>query len=98
MTPTDTNKGKVEKVNVLGMELEQWTYESCTATFAAPEGEDFATLYDIQSKDEGKGHATALLEAAKKHYEGLGKKFGGTIALNDRMRRIYQRLGIKEYA
>lgn len=82
-------------VNILGMELEQWTNKSCVANFAI--GDDWATLYDIESKEEGKGHATELLIEAKKHYEGQGKRFGGDVALNDRMRKIYQELGIKEY-
>lgn len=86
---------KRELVTVLGMELERWTHESCVAQFGV--GEDWATLYDIESGEPGKGHATALLTEAKAHYEAAGKKFGGTVALNDRMRAIYQRLGITEY-
>lgn len=84
-----------EIVTDLGMELEQWTHESCVALFGV--GDDWATLYTIGSAEPGKGHATALLTAAKAHYEGLGLTFGGTVALNPRMRAIYERLGIKEY-
>lgn len=88
---------KIEKVNVCGMELEQWTHESCVANFGV--GDDWATVYDIQSSDEGKGHATQLLIEARHHYNAIqGKKFGGSVALNDRMRNIYKRLGIEEYA
>ncbi len=79
----------------MGMELDQWVNKSCMANFGV--GDDWATLYNIESKEQGKGHATELLIEAKKYYEGLGKKFGGSIALNDRMRKIYQELGIKEY-
>ena len=82
-------------ISVLGMELEQCTYLSCTAEFGV--GEDWATLSFIRSAEPGKGHATALLKAAKAHYENRGKRFGGTVALNERMRGIYRRLGIKEY-
>lgn len=57
----------------------------------------WATLYDIASKEESRGHATELLTAAKSFYEGTGKTFGGTVALNDRMLKIYERLGITEY-
>lgn len=79
------------------MELERWTHESCTADFGV--GNDFATLYTIESKKEGKGHATQLLIEARHHYEATqGKKFGGSVALNERMRSIYKRLGIEEYA
>lgn len=82
-------------VRVCGMDLERWTHESCEADFAV--GPDWATLYSIRSKNEGKGHATQLLIVAKKHYEDKGKFVGGSVALNPRMRAIYQRLGIKEY-
>ena len=77
------------------MELERWTNGGCVANFGV--GEDWATLYDIKSANEGKGEATALLIETKKYYEGLGKKFGGSVALNNRMKKIYQRLNIKEY-
>ena len=86
---------KKELVNILGMELEQWTYNGVIANFGV--GDDWATLYNIESQNQGKGYATELLIEAKKYYEGLGKKFGGSIALNGRMRKIYQRLGIVEY-
>lgn len=75
--------------------LTRWEYKSCRADFG--EGQEWATLYFIKSDEPGKGHATILLTSAKRYYEGLGKRFGGTVALNDRMQRIYQRLGIHEY-
>lgn len=77
------------------MELERWTNKSCIADFGV--GNDWATLYSIESKEQGKGHATELLVEVKKYYEGQGKRFGGSVALNDRMRKIYQELDIKEY-
>lgn len=82
-------------ITVLGMVLQQWVNESCTANFGV--GDDWATLYDIKSKEEGKGHATELLIEAKKFYEAEGKRFSGSVALNDRMRNIYKRLNIYEY-
>lgn len=86
----------ITTIEVLGMPLQRWTHESCTADFAV--GDDGATLYNIESAVEGKGHATALLAAAKELYEGEGnKRFGGTVALTDRMAAIYKRLGIQEY-
>jgi len=90
-----TEEMKIEPVTILGMDLERWTYQSCIAEFGS--GEDWATLYSIESKEPGKGHATALLTAAKQHYEAQGKRFGGSVALNKRMRAIYQRLRINEY-
>jgi hypothetical protein len=89
------NEIKISKIDALGMPLEQWRYKSCIANFGV--GEDWATLYDIHSMEESKGHATYLLTEAKKHYEDKGMRFAGSVALNDRMRSIYQRLDIKEY-
>lgn len=82
-------------VNVMGMPLEEWKNESCTAHFGT--GEGWATLYDIVSQVPSAGHATALLTETKAHYEKEGKTFGGSVALNPRMAAIYERLGITEY-
>ena len=84
-----------KKVNILGMELDEIKFASCTAHFGI--GPNFATLYDIESKEEGMGHATGLLKEAKSYYKGQGKKFGGAVALNNRMRSLYNKLNIKEY-
>ena len=84
-----------EVKNIMGMDLDCWQNKSCSAEFGV--GDGWATLYLIQSKEEGKGHATELLTEAKKYYEGLGKTFGGDVALNERMRGIYKRLNITEY-
>ena len=84
-----------KQVTILGMKQDQWTHESCTAEFGV--GNDWATLYHIYSSKPGNGHATALLIEAKKHYESQGKRFGGSVALSDRMASIYRRLGIMEY-
>lgn len=81
-------------VNVLGMELERWEYESCVADFGV--GDTWATLYMIQTIDQGKGHASELLISAKKYYEDLGKKFGGSVALNKRISKLYKKLEIEE--
>jgi hypothetical protein len=74
-----------------------WSWSSAgTAEFGI--GDDWATLASIESTEPGKGHATALLTAAKRHYEAQGKRFGGSVALNERMRAIYRHLGIREYS
>jgi len=86
---------KPRKVKVLGMSLDEWQYESCIAHCAT--GKDWATLYDIQSSEEDKGHATNLLLTMKEYYEGKGLKFRGSIALNQRMRQLYCKCGIAEY-
>ena len=83
-------------VNVMGLELERWKYKSCTADFGVSEEENWASLYFIESKEKGKGHATALLHSVKHHYENEGKKVVGSIALNQTMRNLYNRIGIKE--
>lgn len=82
-----------EKVMILGMELDEWRINSSIAHFGV--GDDWATLYDIESKEKRKGHATKLLKEAKKYYKG--KKLGGTIALNPIMGHLYKKLKIKEY-
>jgi len=86
---------KPNKVNILGMSLDEWVYESCTAHCAT--GKYWATLYDIQSSQERQGHATKLLLIMKEYYQGKRLKFGGSIALNQQMRRLYQKCGITEY-
>lgn len=86
---------KPYKVSILGMPLDEWKYKSCLAHCAT--SKDWATLYEIGSKEEGKGHATKLLTAMKEYYERQGLKFGGSVALNKRMRRLYQKCGVEEY-
>jgi hypothetical protein len=85
----------ISQITALGMPLEVWEHKSCRAEFGV--GDDWATLYGIQSKIKNKGHATELLIEARKHYEAQGKKFGGTVALSEPMAHIYKKLGIKEY-
>ena len=87
---------KIEQVEQMGMTLERWTYLSCVADFGV--GDDWATLYSINSKERGKGHATYLLKQAKEHYEEYeDKRFGGTVALSEPMAHLYKKLKIKEY-
>jgi len=83
-----------ETVNILGMPLDEWHCGSCVAHCAT--GDGWATIYDIASAVESKGHATTLLLKMKTYYEERGYSFGGSVALNDRMRRLYRRCGIRE--
>jgi hypothetical protein len=85
-----------KKQFVMGMEMEVWKHKSCSAEFG--EGPGWATLYLIRSTEPGKGHASELLRFVKQFYEEKGLSFGGTVALNERMRKIYNRLGIKEFS
>lgn len=80
-------------IDKLGMELHQYTWKSCVATVA--EGDGWATLYDITSGEQGKGHATELLKLLKHVYRNVS--FGGTVALNPAMEHLYKKLKIKEY-
>ena len=80
----------------MGMKLDEWTEGSCVAHFGV--GKKWATLYGIHSLVEGKGDATKLLIRAKKFYEASNKRVGGSVALNERMQKIYKRLGYVEYA
>lgn len=82
-------------VNIMGMTMDRWKFRSCTAHFGV--GKDWATLYEIESLKEGKGHASFILERAKKYYEKQGKKVGGSVALNKRMKDLYERFGYEEY-
>ena len=77
------------------MDLERWEENGTVADFGV--GDDWATLYTIESHNPGHGYAKALLKQAKAHYEGMGKKFGGSVSLNSKMSAIYEELGIHEY-
>lgn len=91
------------KIVSMGMPLVKWTHKSCTAHVAVGEidneiGTDsWATVYSIYSEEKGQGHATQLLTHLKKLYEGEGRKFGSSVALNDNMERLLKKLGITEY-
>jgi len=85
----------VEKVNSMGMLLDKWTHKSSVAMIGT--GDNWATIYSIESSEPGKGHATELLIEMKKHYEAEGKVFGSSVALNSRMKFLLQNLGIIEY-
>jgi hypothetical protein len=94
--PPHADQMVVRKKNIvfMGMIVDEWKYHSCIAHFGV--GEDWATLYDIESKVEGKGHATGLLTTAKHVYEMEKKVVRGTVALNERMKGIYEKVGIPE--
>ena len=81
-----------KKFTSMGMPLDQWKHKSCTANIGV--GDGWATVYSIESKERGKGHATELLSELKKYYEVKGKRFGSSVALNDGMRRILKKLNI----
>lgn len=59
------------------------------------EGDGWATIYTVESADQGKGYCQQLLLKLKDIYKDV--KFGCTVALNDKMRHILQKLEIHEY-
>jgi hypothetical protein len=91
-------KGKPEllhrTIDMMGVELEEYKWKSCIAQVGT--GKGWATVYSIESGEQGKGHAQELLKLLKYVYRDV--KFGGTVALNPAMAHIYKKLGIKEYA
>ena len=87
---------KPKKINRMGMSLDEWTHESCIATIG--EGENWATIYSITSKEKGRGHGTELLIEMKKYYETQGKTFGSSVALSGAMKHLLTKLNIPEYA
>ena len=90
------NKPELRHVDSMGMLVDEWTHKSCTAIIGV--GEDWATIYMINSSDESKGHATELLTYLKEYYKKNGQVFGSSIALNERMRNLLKRLNIIEYS
>lgn len=80
---------------IMGMLLDEWTYKSCTAHVGT--GDGWATIYDIESEEEGKGHATKLLAIMKAHYEKEERVFGSSVALNPAMEHLLKKLNIYEY-
>lgn len=92
---TQQNHMNIEPVNMMGMEVDLCIFESCTAIVGT--GDDWATIYSMESAARGKGHGTQLLTDMKKHYESQGKKFGSSVALSEVMARLLVKLNIPEY-
>ena len=83
------------KINIMGMELEAWEYKSCVAEIGY--GDDWATIYNIESLERRKGHAQELCAIMQKYYESIGKQFASSVALHPGMKAILTKLNIKEY-
>jgi hypothetical protein len=81
------------KVIALDMPLLEFQWKGVTVYVA--EGDDWATIYLVQSENEGKGECQELLKLLKKRFKD--KDFGGSVALNPIMRHIYRKLKIPEY-
>jgi len=86
---------KIKQAKIMGMELDHCTFESCTA--AVGTGDDWATIYYMESIIRGQGHGTQLLTDMKKHYESQGKVFGSSVAVSEVMGKLLVKLNIPEY-
>lgn len=75
--------------------VDVWQYKSCKAEVGV--GDSWATVYLMNSKEPCKGHGAILLFAMKKYYEAKGLFFGGSVALNGRMKRLYLKCQVHEY-
>lgn len=81
-----------------GMVGIDYMYKSCIAEVATGTKEDgtkWATIYTVKSSEENQGHCQTLLGWLQYRYKDYD--FGCTVALNDTMRHILQKLNIKEY-
>lgn len=75
-----------------------YRYKSCVAEVATgieEDGSQWATIYTVHSSEPNQGHCQTLLRWLQ--YKFRDYDFGCTIALNDKMRYILQKLNIKEY-
>ena len=87
-------KSRVTKIkNPLVWEMDLWIYESCTAEIAC--WDDWATIYSIESYEPNQWHCQQLLRDAIEYYKD--KSFWWSVALNKKMKHIYQKLNITEY-
>lgn len=83
----------LEQIDLMGMPLTSFRYKGVTGTLA--EEDDWATIYSVESSNQGKGECQECLKLLKEKF--CNKRFGCTVALNERMRHILQKLQIHEY-
>lgn len=79
----------------LGMETDRWTHKSCIANVGT--GDTWATIFYIESYEQRKGHATALINHMKDYYEKQNKVFGTSVAISNSMKHLVAKLKLKEY-
>lgn len=75
-------------------------WKHCRALVYENDEEKWATVSFIEThpKFRNQGEATELLNILKYGYEiDKGYDFGGTVALNPAMKRVYEKTGVKEY-
>lgn len=79
--------------DVMGM---GWVYRENGVEVLVAEGDGWATIYTVKSAIPNRGYCQQLLRKLKDIYKDVD--FGSTVALNEKMHYILQKLEIKEYA
>lgn len=77
-----------------------YKWKHCRAMVYVSDEEKWATVSLIETHPDhrNKGQATELMQFLQRLYEKQqGYKFGGTVALNPAMSRVYEKTGIIEY-
>lgn len=103
MIGSPSKKGMVERYTVVdpmtGSDVQLYKWKYCRAMVYENLPEKWATVSLIETHPEhrNQGQATEMMLFLKKMYEKNGFKFGGTVALNPAMKRVYEKTGIKEY-
>ena len=103
MLLADRKQIHVRKCKHLGMSEYVFDYKNCYAVVALgiteKEDKKWATVYMIETEPahRNEGQAQTLLATLKHDFEREGYEFGCTVALNDTMKHILQKLNITEY-
>jgi len=82
------------EINQMGMPLTAYKWKGAYCEVGV--GDSWATVYICESSNPGHGEMQTLLSLVKNIYRN--KDFGCTVALNETMKHILQKLGIKEYS
>ena len=96
----DKNVHRYESIDPLTNKpilIYRWKY--CRAMVYENAEEKWATVSLIETKSEyqNQGHATELMLFLKAYYGQKQYDFGGTVALNPAMSRVYEKTNVKEY-
>jgi len=103
MIGNPSKKGMVERYTVVdpltGSDVLMYKWKYCRAMVYENPDEKWATVSLIETHPDhrNKGQATEMMNFLKRMYEKNGFKFGGTVALNPAMKRVYEKTGVEEY-
>lgn len=77
-----------------------YKWKHCRAMVYVGDEEKWATVSLIETHPDhrNQGQATELMIFLQKLYEKQSYKFGGTVALNPAMARVYEKTGVLEYS